>query len=99
MDNYDIVIKNGTVVDPENGNIIYKNIGIRGAKIAKITDENIIGKTEIDASGLIVSPGFIDIHAHIDGHIECGKLSVLQGITTTVGGNCGCGPLDLRNFL
>lgn len=98
MDNYDVVIKNGTVVDPENGEIIYKNIGILGNKIARITHENIIGKIEIEAKGLIVSPGFIDIHAHIDGHSECGKLSAMQGVTTTVGGNCGGGPLDLKGF-
>lgn len=98
MENYDVVIKNGIVVDPENAEIIYKNIGILGNKIAKITNENIIGKTKIDAKGLIVSPGFIDIHAHIDGHSECGRLSAMQGVTTTVGGNCGGGPLDLKGF-
>ncbi len=98
MDNYDVAIKNGTVVDPENGKIIYENIGIIGSKIAKITRENIVGKIEIEARGLIVSPGFIDIHAHIDGHSECSRLSAMQGITTTVGGNCGGGPLDLKGF-
>ena len=52
----------------------------------------------IDASGLTVSPGFIDVHSHVDGDNYAGILSVCQGITTTIGGNCGCSPVNLGEF-
>lgn len=46
-------------------------------------------KRVVDAAGLVVAPGFIDVHGHLDGHAYAGQLSAMQGITTTVGGNCG----------
>jgi len=98
MNIYDLVVKNGNVVDVEQKIIKKANVGICKNKICTITDKNIKGNVEIDASGLIVSPGFIDIHGHVDGSIPCGKLSVLQGVTTTVGGNCGGGILDIKKF-
>ncbi len=98
MNIYDLVIKNGVLVDPEKNTIVHGNIGINGCKIAVITQENISGKKEIDADNNIVCPGFIDIHGHIDGHRECGELSVVQGVTTSIGGNCGVSPQDLKKF-
>ncbi|WPC43004.1 N-acyl-D-amino-acid deacylase family protein [Clostridium sp. JS66] len=98
MDIYDLLIKNGTLIDPESNTMIHGNVGINECKIAIITKENICGKREIDAQGYIVCPGFIDIHGHIDGHRECGELSVFQGVTTTIGGNCGFSPEDLKKF-
>jgi N-acyl-D-amino-acid deacylase len=98
MDKYDLVIKNGMVVDVKDGDIKNVNIGINGNKIITLTKHNIFGKIELDAEGLLVSPGFIDVHGHIDGHLECGKLSALQGVTTTIGGNCGGGPLNIKDF-
>ena len=53
-------------------------------------------KRVVDAAGLVVAPGFIDVHGHLDGHAYAGQLSAMQGITTTVGGNCGLSPLDLE---
>lgn len=94
----DQVIKNGLVVDPEKGTITHKNIGIKDGKIALITTEEIISKEVWDAEGLVVSPGFIDIHSHVSGQDYAGLLSARQGITTTVGGNCGASPLDLCEF-
>ncbi|MFL0196350.1 amidohydrolase family protein [Clostridium sp. WILCCON 0269] len=98
MDIYDIVIKNAQIADTENENIFKGNIALSDGKISEITSEDIKGNKEIDAKGCVVSPGFIDIHAHIDGNMDCGELSLVQGITTTVGGNCGGGPIDLDEF-
>lgn len=98
MDIYDLVIKNGMLADPEKKSISLGNIGIKKDKISVITTNEISGNIEIDAKGNIVSPGFIDIHGHIDGHKECAELSALQGVTTTIGGNCGGGPLNLKKF-
>lgn len=91
-------VNHGIVVD-----VIHKtkhrwNIGIENGKIAEISDRPLQAEKVIDASGLIVSPGFIDAHGHVDGDDYAGILSLRQGITTTVGGNCGCSPVDLKRF-
>jgi len=99
---YDYVIKNGTVVDG-SGKPRYKaDIGIGGERIVKIgTIPEEHGTTVIDASGKIVSPGFIDIHTHADNRIleDTGAHNfIMQGVTTVVGGNCGGSKLNLEEF-
>ncbi|MHB1407608.1 MAG: N-acyl-D-amino-acid deacylase family protein [Desulfitobacteriaceae bacterium] len=98
MSEFDLVIKNGTLVDTERNQMTVGHIGINGGKIAAITRDEIQGKKEIDAALNIVSPGFIDIHAHIDGYLYSAQCAVLQGITTSVGGNCGFGVFNLDTF-
>ena len=61
---YDIVIKQGRVIDPETDLDQICNIGIIGNEISNITKKSINGKVTINAKGLVVSPGFIDLHAH-----------------------------------
>jgi N-acyl-D-aspartate/D-glutamate deacylase len=61
---YDIVILNGRVMDPETGMDSIRNVGISGGKIAAISESPLTGKTTIDAKGLVVAPGFIDLHEH-----------------------------------
>lgn len=95
---YDIVIKNGILIDPEKLTRSFGHIGIRDGKIATITTEDIQGLCEYDVPGKIVSPGFIDVHGHIDLNNYCAELSLRQGITTTVGGNCGLSPLAIDLF-
>jgi N-acyl-D-aspartate/D-glutamate deacylase len=95
---YDLVIKNGILIDPENMTRRVGNVGIKADKIAVITREEIHGARELAADGRIVCPGFIDIHGHVDWDTYCGELSLRQGITTTVGGNCGLSPLDVEAF-
>lgn len=100
---YDLVLLNGTIIDPEDGE--YKaNIGIENGKIAEISGSVLQGKSEIDAEGKMVSPGFIDIHMHED-KIENGKIDfqvfrrmVRMGVTTVVGGNCGYGDADIDTY-
>jgi N-acyl-D-aspartate/D-glutamate deacylase len=95
---FDIVITNGILIDPEALTRSNGNVGILNGKIAAITNEEIHGLQEFDALGKIVCPGFIDMHGHIDWDDYCGELSLRQGITTTVGGNCGLSPLDINSF-
>ena len=61
---YDVVIANGWVMDPESGLDAVRNVGIRGGKIRAISSNSLQGKTTIDAKGLVVAPGFIDLHEH-----------------------------------
>ncbi|MBL4865452.1 MAG: amidohydrolase family protein [Pseudomonadales bacterium] len=101
---YDIVIKNGTIIDGTGSDRFTADIGIIDGKIKTIgtIDANASAKETIDAEGQIVSPGFIDGHTHMDAQISwdpLGTSSVYHGITTVVMGNCGfslapCGKKD-----
>ncbi|AJQ28885.1 N-acyl-D-amino-acid deacylase family protein [Pelosinus fermentans] len=92
------MIRNGILIDPETLTRSRGNIGIVNGKIEMITKDNIQGLQEFDVEGKMVCPGFIDIHGHVDWDDYCGELSLRQGITTTVGGNCGLSPLDINAF-
>jgi len=92
---FDILIKNGTVVDGTGKPGFEADVAVSKNKIAKIGKVRWSkGRAEIDASGKVVAPGFIDIHNHSDGYWrifldpELPSL-VCQGITTIIGGNCG----------
>ena len=61
---YDVVIANGRVMDPETGLDAVRNVGINGGKIRAISANPLTGKTTMDAKGLVVAPGFIDMHEH-----------------------------------
>lgn len=93
---YDIIIKNGRVIDGTGNPWMRADIGIRDGKIALVGDLSISQTTRvIDASGLIVTPGFIDIHTHSDLTLLInpkGESKVRQGVTTEVLGNCGTSP-------
>lgn len=95
---FDKVIENGLVPDLENGMLRNANIGVTKNKICAVTSSKLKGKSHIDAQGQIVAAGFIDIHGHVDGNFYSSELSLRQGITTTVGGNCGSSPINLQDF-
>src|ERR1700732_4888962 len=61
---YDVVIANGRVMDPESGLNAVRNVGISGGKIRAISPGPLQGKSMMDAKGLVVAPGFIDLHEH-----------------------------------
>src|SRR5882762_6069467 len=64
QDTYDAVITNGRVMDPESGLDAVRNVGILAGKIRAISTGSLVGKTKIDAKGLVIAPGFIDLHQH-----------------------------------
>jgi N-acyl-D-glutamate deacylase len=78
---YDIVINDGRVMDPETGFDGIRNVGIRGDRIVEITTKSIRGKVVINAKGLVVSPGFIDLHAHGQTN-EAHEYQARDGVTT-----------------
>jgi hypothetical protein len=80
---YDVVIANGRVMDPETNLDAVRFIGIRGGKIVAISATALAGKTTIDAKGLVVAPGFIDLHAHGQDD-ENYRVFALDGVTTAL---------------
>lgn len=80
---YDIVIKQGRVIDPETNLDQICNIGIIGNQISDITKNSINGKIAINAKGLVVSPGFIDLHAHGQTN-SAHRYQVKDGVTTAL---------------
>jgi N-acyl-D-amino-acid deacylase len=92
---YDLLIRNGTIVDGLGGEPYVGDVGVHGGVIVAVGSVN--GDTaehEIDATGLLVTPGFVDLHTHYDGQsIWSERLtpSSAHGVTTVVMGNCGVG--------
>ncbi len=80
---YDIVIANGRVMDPETGLDAVRNVGIRGPSVVAISQNPLQGETEINARGLVVSPGFIDLHAHGQS-ARANEFQAMDGVTTAL---------------
>src|SRR5689334_3416542 len=92
---YDLIIRNGTIVDGSGGEPYVGDVAVRDGVIAAVGSVNGDGAArEIDATGLLVTPGFVDLHTHYDGQsIWSERLtpSSAHGVTTVVMGNCGVG--------
>ena len=91
---HDLVIRAGTIVDGSGGKPYTGDVAIDGNRISLVGTVTAKGREEIDATGKIVTPGFVDIHTHYDGQAtwdsEMGPSS-WHGVTTVVMGNCGVG--------
>lgn len=90
---YDVVILNGRVIDPDSGLDAVRNVGISRSTIAVVTEKSITGKETIDASGLVVAPGFIDMHHHNCAVPFGEKLALRDGITTPLELEAGVSPV------
>ncbi len=93
-DNYfDLIVRNATIIDGTCAPRFHGEIGVRGGRIVKIGAlDNATADAEVDASGLIAAPGFIDAHTHDDRMLLSNPdmtPKVSQGVTTVVTGNCG----------
>jgi N-acyl-D-aspartate/D-glutamate deacylase len=89
---YDAVVTNGRVIDGTGAPARVAGIGIRHGRVVAVGDLDESGRVVIDAGGLVVAPGFIDLHSHYDAQVFWDATltpSCLHGVTTVVGGNCG----------
>jgi N-acyl-D-aspartate/D-glutamate deacylase len=94
MSKFDLVIRGGTIVDGDGGALYEADVAITGGVIAEIGAVAGSGREEIDAKGLLVTPGWVDIHTHYDGQVTWDNRmtpSSLHGATTVLMGNCGVG--------
>ena len=99
---YDLIIRNGTIVDGSGAQPVTADIAISAGIIAKIGDLDDASLEEIDAKGHVVTPGFVDLHTHMDAQIGWDpSLTPISwhGVTTALMGNCGvtfapCKPED-----
>ena len=96
QNNYDIVIANGRVMDPETGLDAIRHVGIRGQSIVAISKEPLQGSTVVDATGLVVAPGFIDLHAHGQS-ARANDFQAMDGVTTAL--ELESGVIDMQSFL
>jgi N-acyl-D-amino-acid deacylase len=98
----DIIIRNGKILDGSGNSWYYGDIAIKDGKIVKIGKlKSLSANKEIDATGLFICPGFIDVHTHIEGdervNPEAGNF-INDGVTTVVTGNCGSSMADIGKY-
>jgi N-acyl-D-amino-acid deacylase len=103
---YDLVIRGGSVVDGTGAAPYEAAVAVQGGRIVAVGDVDERGRTELDAHGLVVTPGFVDVHTHYDAQLTWDPLatpSIWHGVTTVAVGNCGVGfapaPPDRRDWL
>jgi len=89
---YDLVILNGRVMDPASGLDAVRNVGIKDGKVVVVTNTEIKAEKSIDASGLVVAPGFIDIHVHGQDPYAI-KLMLRDGVTSALEIEAGAWPV------
>ena len=101
---WDILIQNGTVVDGTGGSRFMADVAVLGDQIVAVSSVRLdpgLAREVIDASGKIVSPGFVDIHTHLEPllNLPGGESHVRQGVTTALGGPDGTAPWPLEQYL
>jgi N-acyl-D-aspartate/D-glutamate deacylase len=93
---FDVVLEGGQVMDPETGANAVRNVGIRDGRIARISSETLSGRRIVHAGGLIVAPGFIDLHQH-GQDLASQRVKALDGVTTAL--ELEIGAPDVTQFL
>lgn len=95
----DLLIRGGTVVDGSGGEPRVADVGISGGRIASLGTDLGAARETIDATGMIVTPGFVDVHTHFDAQATWDdrmEPAVWHGVTTVIMGNCGVGYAPVR---
>ena len=90
----DLVIRNGTVVDGTGSPARRADVAVTDGRISAVGEVPERGERELDATGLVVTPGWVDVHTHYDGQVTWDDVlapTAWHGVTTLVMGNCGVG--------
>lgn len=100
---FDIVLKNGKIIDGSGNSWYYSDVAIKDGKIIQVAKDIKPGSANvIDATGLIVAPGFIDVHTHIEGDelkTPTADNFILDGVTSVITGNCGASKVEIASYL
>ena len=99
-ENFDVLIRNGLVVDGSGNPGYHANVAVKDGRIAAIGKIDGSAKEEIDATGLVIAPGFIDVHTHADDVADFPRAEnfLRMGVTSIVVGNCGSSDLDIAKL-
>lgn len=97
---YDVVIRHGRVIDGTGNPAFFADVAVKDGRIVRLGRVEGKGITEIDATGLVVAPGFVDVHTHADDLDEkpLAENFLRMGVTSVVVGNCGSSALDVAKF-
>ncbi|MCH8827538.1 MAG: amidohydrolase family protein [Chloroflexi bacterium] len=90
---YELVIANGRVIDPDSGLDAVRNVGIAGGRVQAISESTLHGRDTLDAGGLVVAPGFIDLHSH-GQNVENYEMQARDGVTTALELEVGIADFD-----
>lgn len=100
--NFDILIRHGKIIDGTGNSWYYGDVGIWNGKIYALGElRNATASRVIDAKGLIIAPGFIDVHAHIEGDefdVPTADNFIYDGVTSVVTGNCGSSNISMSEY-
>jgi N-acyl-D-amino-acid deacylase len=99
----DVLIKNGRILDGTGNSWFWGDVAVKDGKILQIgKDLRVVAAKVIDAKGLIVAPGFIDVHTHIEGEEMKNPTAdnfIYDGVTTVVTGNCGASNVNVKEYM
>lgn len=90
---FDLVLQNGRVIDPQTQLDAVRNVGVRDGKIVVVSEERLRGKRTVDARGLVVAPGFVDLHSH-GQQLPASRMQAFDGVTTALELEGGQLPVD-----
>src|SRR5678815_765162 len=99
----DLVIRNGKIINGTGNSWYYGDVAVKGDRIVAIGKDLKLSATKtIDATGLVIAPGFIDVHTHIEEDERMNPTAdnfIYDGVTTVITGNCGLSVVDIGGYL
>src|SRR5260370_22311645 len=93
---FDLILRRGRVIDGAGNPAFFADVAVKEGRIAAVGRINAEAKSELDATGLVIAPGFIDVHTHAEdlAELPLAENFVRMGVTTIVTGNCGGSEFD-----